>query len=248
LLEIPTDYPRPAIQTSRGAHASFTVSKEVSETLKTLGQQENATLFMVLLAAFKTLLYRYSGQEDITVGTGIANRPQVELESLIGLFVNTLALRSDLSGNPTFRELLQRVRETTHEAYACQDVPFETLVEVLQPARNPSYTPLFQVMLVLQNAQMGSLELPGLVPSSLGFENKTAKFDLYLSLTESPDGIHGSLEYNIDLFSDSTIARITQHFQAMLADIAANPDEEISRLSITTHEESRQLIYDFNEG
>ena len=178
VLELPADRPRPAVQIYRGAKQSVFLSQTLSKAIKKLSRQEGVTLFMTLLAAFKVLLYRYTGQEDIVVGSPIANRNQTDIEDLIGFFVNTLVLRTDLSSDPTFQQLLNRVREVALDAYAHQDLPFEKLVEELQPERNLSHNPLFQVLFILQNAPMPSIELPDLTISPVKIDSKTAKFDL----------------------------------------------------------------------
>ncbi|MEH2411053.1 amino acid adenylation domain-containing protein [Nostoc sp.] len=242
LLELPTDHPRPATQTFQGATCSFELSVELSVALKKLSQHEGATLFMTLLAAFQTLLWRYTGQEDIVVGSPIANRNRADIEGLIGFFVNTLVLRTNMAGNPTFRELLTRVRELALGAYAHQDLPFEQLVEELQPPRDLSHTPLFQVMFVLQNAPMSALELPGLIFSPLASESSTAKFDLTLDMTETVQGLVGTLEYNTDLFESSTICRMVGHLQMLLSGIVANPQQRLSQLSLLTQAEKTLLV------
>ncbi|WP_442949189.1 amino acid adenylation domain-containing protein [Nostoc sp.] len=242
LLELPTDHPRPATQTFQGATYSFELSVELSVALKKLSQHEGVTLFMTLLAAFQTLLWRYTGQEDIVVGSPIANRNRADIEGLIGFFVNTLVLRTKMGGNPTFRELLTRVRELALGAYAHQDLPFEQLVEELQPPRDLSYTPLFQVMFVLQNAPMSALELPGLTFSPLASKSSTAKFDLTLDITERVQGLVGTLEYNTDLFESSTICRMVGHLQMLLSGIVANPQQRLSELSMLTQPEKTLLV------
>ncbi|MEG3959207.1 amino acid adenylation domain-containing protein [Microcoleus sp. herbarium2] len=246
LLELPTDRPRPAVQTFQGAHQSFALSKEVTEALITLSQRQGVTLFMTLLAAFGTLLHRYTGQADICVGTPIANRNRAEIEGLIGLFVNTLVLRTDISGNPSFEDLLSRVRQVALEAYAHQDVPFEQLVEALQPSRDLSYTPLFQVMFVLQNAPMPSLKLQGLTLTPLAVESATAKFDLTLSLENSEQGLTGAWEYNKDLFDAATIVRMSGHFQTLLEAMVTNPQEPVSQLPLLSTAEQHQLLVEWN--
>ena len=193
------------------------------EALKALSQREGVTLFMTLLAAFQILLHRYTGQDDILVGSPIAGRTRTELEGLIGFFVNTLVLRTDLSGNPTFRELLGRVREVALGAYAHQDLPFEKLVEELQPERSLSHSPLFQVMFILQNAPRQTLALPGLTLRRLEVDSGTAKFDLTLSMTESADGLRAVWEYNTDLFEAATHRRLQGHFQTLLEGIVTDP-------------------------
>jgi amino acid adenylation domain-containing protein len=247
LLELPTDRPRLAVQTFRGAHQSFALSKEVTEALITLSQRQGATLFMTLLAAFEILLHRYTGQADICVGTPIANRNRAEIEGLIGLFVNTLVLRTDMSGNPSFEDVLSRVRDVALEAYAHQDLPFEQLVEALQPSRDLSHTPLFQVMFVLENAPMPSLKLQGLTLSLLEVESATAKFDLTLSLENSEQGLIGSWEYNTDLFDAATITRIAGHYETLLEAIVTNPQQQVSQFPLLSEAERHQLLVEWND-
>ncbi|MFS0516453.1 amino acid adenylation domain-containing protein [Nostoc sp. UIC 10607] len=247
LLSLPTDRPRPAVQTFQGASQSFVLSVELIAALNLLSQEAGVTLFMTLLAAFDTLLYRYTGTEDILVGSPIANRNRSELEGLIGFFVNTLVFRADMSGNPSFRELLGRVQKTAMDAYAHQDLPFEMLVEALHPERNLSHTPVFQVMFVLQNAPMPKMELPGLTLSPLAVESLTAKFDLTLTMENTPNGFVGSWEYNTDVFDASTIERMTGHFQTLLTGIVANPKVPVSHLPLLTEIERYQLLYKWND-
>jgi amino acid adenylation domain-containing protein len=246
ILLLPTDRPRPAIQSDRGAWEFIELGKSLTDALITLSRREGVTLFMTLLTAFKTLLNRYTGQHDIIVGSPIANRNQVELENLIGFFVNMLALRTDLSSDPPFRKLLQRVGETTRIAYDHQHMPFEKLVAELQPDRNLSHTPLFQATFVLQNMPREALEITGLTVSSFPLSTGTAKYDLMLSLTEQPAGLCGVLEYNTDLFERSTIVRILGNFQTLLNSIVASPDCRISQLSLLSDGEIRQVLKDWN--
>jgi amino acid adenylation domain-containing protein len=241
-LPLPTDRPRPAIQTFIGSHQQFKLSQPLSQRLNQLSQEHGVTLFMTLLAAFTTLLYRYTGQTDILVGSPIANRNRREIEGLIGFFVNTLVLRLNLDNDLSFQDLLTRVREVSLAAYAHQDLPFEMLVETLQPQRDLSHTPLFQVMFVLQNAPIADLELAGLKISPLSTENTTAKFDLTLSMENIEEGLVGVWEYNTDLFDDSTIERMSGHFVTLLEDIVANPTKPILRLSLLTEAEKLQLL------
>ncbi|PMB39472.1 non-ribosomal peptide synthetase [Fischerella thermalis CCMEE 5319] len=248
VLKLPTDRPRPAIQTDRGATQSFIFSKSLAAALKNLSQQEGVTLFMTLLAAFKILLHRYTQQNDILVGTPIANRNRSEIEGLIGFFVNTLVLRSNLTGNPTFRELLQRVREVTLGAYAHQDLPFEQLVEELQPERDLSHNSLFQVMFILQNAHTEVLHLPDLTINPLQVENKTANFDLTLSMVETETELRGSIEYNTDLFDADRITRILGHFQTLLQGIVVHPDKNLSDLALLTPVENQQILTTWNSN
>ncbi|MEH2405965.1 MAG: amino acid adenylation domain-containing protein [Nostoc sp.] len=242
VLELPTDHPRSAVQTFQGASYSFELSVELSQALKKLSQQQGTTLFMTLLAAFQTLLWRYTGQEDIVVGSPIANRNRAEIEGLIGFFVNTLVLRTNLASNPTFGELLTRVREVALGAYTHQDLPFEKLVDELQPQRSLSYTPLFQVMFALQNAPMSALELPGLSLNLLASESGSTKFDLTLLMTETAQGLIGSLEYNTDLFESSTISRMAEHLQTLVSGIVANPQQRLSELPLLTQAEKALLV------
>ncbi|WP_442937688.1 non-ribosomal peptide synthase/polyketide synthase [Nostoc sp.] len=246
-LPLPTDRPRPAVQTFNGAYLEFVLSGELTQRLVQLSQQQGVTLFMTLLAAYNTLLYRYTGQTDILVGTPIANRDRTEIEGLIGFFVNTLVMRTDLSLNPSFNELLPRIREMALSAYAHQDLPFEMLVEALQPERDMSHTPLFQVMFALQNAPMSEIELTGLTVSSLPIESSTAKFDLTLSMENTSTGLVGGWEYNTDLFDSSTIERMTGHFACLLEGIVANPSDRISQLPMLTASEQQQLLVEWND-
>ncbi|MHC5759315.1 non-ribosomal peptide synthase/polyketide synthase [Nostoc sp.] len=246
-LPLPTDRPRPAVQTFNGAYLEFALSGELTQRLVQLSQQQGVTLFMTLLAAYNTLLYRYTGQTDILVGTPIANRDRTEIEGLIGFFVNTLVMRTDLSLNPSFNELLPRIREMALSAYAHQDLPFEMLVEALQPERDMSHTPLFQVMFALQNAPMSEIELTGLTVSSLPIESSTAKFDLTLSMENTSTGLVGGWEYNTDLFDSSTIERMTGHFACLLEGIVANPSDRISQLPMLTASEQQQLLVEWND-
>ncbi|MCY7283313.1 MAG: amino acid adenylation domain-containing protein, partial [Cyanobacteria bacterium CAN_BIN43] len=247
LLELPTDRPRPPVQTFRGAEQIFIIPADLTSALHSLSRQEEVTLFMTLLAAFDILLARYTGQIDILIGSGIANRHHGQLEGLIGFFVNTLVLRTDLSGNPSFRELLGRVQAMVLPAYDHQDLPFEMLVDVLKPERSPSHSPLFQVAFVLQNAPVSEIELAGLTLSTLTTEHKTAKLDLTLSLEQINDELIGSWEYNTDLFDDDTITRMAGHFQTVLAGIVADPEQPIARLPLLTVTEQNQLLHEWND-
>ncbi|MBG1243112.1 non-ribosomal peptide synthetase [Nostoc sp. NZL] len=247
LLSLPTDRPRPAVQTYQGTHQEFALSEELTGKLAKLSQEQGVTLFMTLLAAFDTLLYRYTGTEDILVGSPIANRDRSEIEGLIGFFVNTLVMRTDLSGNPSFSELLGRVREIAMEAYSHQHLPFEMLVEALQPERDLSHSPLFQVMFVLQNAPTSGLELTGLTVSSLPIKGTTSRFDLTLIMQNSLTGLVGVWEYNTDLFDVSTIERMTGHFVTLVESIIANPEERISQLPLLTQPEQQKLLVEWND-
>ena len=246
ILELPTDHPRPAVQTYKGKRKARVLHKTLHEGIKALSEREGVTLFMTLLAAFQTLLHRYTGQDDIIVGSPIANRNQLEIERLIGFFVNTLVLRTDLSGNPTFRELLKRVREVALGAFVHQDLPFEKLVEELRVSRDLSYNPLFQVMFVLQNAPREPLQLSGLTLTPLDAETDTAKFDLTMELIEEPEGLASSIEYNTDLFDTDTVERMAGHFQALLQGIVSNPDARLSELPLLTEPERHRLLVEWN--
>ncbi len=239
VLQLPSDKTRPPVQSFKGAQQPFALSSTLTEALKTFARQEGATLSMTLLAVFKTLLYRYTGQEDILVGLPIANRQRPELEGLMGFFVNTLVLRTDLSGNPTFRQLLARVREVTLEADAHQDLPFEKLVEALQPERELSRNPLFQIAFVM------APPMPVLAPpwsdSQLDIDTGTAKFDLTLAFNERPGGLLGAFEYSTDLFEADAIARMVGHLQTLLEGILANPDQSIAVLPLLTPSEWQQM-------
>ncbi|HEY9901691.1 MAG TPA: amino acid adenylation domain-containing protein, partial [Candidatus Sericytochromatia bacterium] len=260
-LNLPTDRPNPAIQSYGGATQFLELPPSLSKALEKLSQREGVTLFMILLAAFQTLLYRYTQQEDIVVGSPIANRNRSEIERLIGFFVNSLVLRTDLSGNPTFLELLGRVREVTLGAYAHQDLPFEKLVEELQPERSLSRHPLFQVVFALQNAPMEALELPELTLSPLTIDFKTTRFDLEFNLWEASqgfrslwgerwehsEGIRGVVVYNTDLFDAATITRMLGHFQTLLEGIVANPHARIANLPLLSEAERHQLLVEWND-
>jgi amino acid adenylation domain-containing protein/non-ribosomal peptide synthase protein (TIGR01720 family) len=242
VLELPSDYPRPAEMSYRGAHLTFTLPARLSQELRALSQREGVTLFMALLGAFQTLLMRYSGQEDIVVGTPVAGRHQRETEELVGLFVNTLVLRTDLSGNPTFRQVLRRVREVCLGAYEHQDLPFEKLVETLQPERSLSYSPLFQVIFALEHASAEQINLPGLTLQRVERAGDTSKFDLSMFLSETPAGLVGVIEYATDLFKAETIARLRGHWERLLEEVVAHPDQPIAELMLLTEEERQQAL------
>src|SRR5215217_5076406 len=247
VLEFPADRVRPPRQSFRGAVRRFALSEELSAAIKSLGRQEGATLFMTLLGAFQSLLHRYTNQTDILIGTGIANRNRAEIENLIGFFVNTLVLRTDFGGRPTFRELLRRVRDLTLEAYAHQDLPFERVVEELQPARDLSRNPIFQVSFVLQNAPLQELELPGLTLRMQEFETQTTRFDLECHVWDEAGGLHGFLFYSTDLFTEATIERLLAHYRKLLEEVVANPDQRVSEIQFLTEDEQRKLLLEWNE-
>ncbi|MBD2103129.1 non-ribosomal peptide synthetase [Leptolyngbya sp. FACHB-261] len=255
-LNLPTDRPRPATQTHRGASEILDLPQDLTAALEALSQKGGVTLFMTLLAAFQILLYRYTQQSDVAVGCPIANRNRSEIEGLIGFFVNSLVLRVDLAGNPSFEALLERVREVALGAYAHQDLPFEKLVEELQPERDLSRNPLFQVVFALQNAPMQALKLPGLTLSPLPLEVRTVRFDLEFLWEGSEalsglwgrpsEGLRGMLIYSTDLFDASTIRRLLQNFKTLLESIVANPQQRLLELSLLTLAEQQQILIEWN--
>jgi amino acid adenylation domain-containing protein len=246
VLEIPIDRPRAGVRSSSGASHRFVLAPGLLQGLTGIARRSGATLFMTLLAAFDALLSRYTGQEDIAVGSPIAGRTQVETEDLIGFFVNTLVLRTDLSGDPTFTELLARVRETALSAYAHQDLPFERLVEELQPERSLSHTPLFQVLFQVSPWGQKREEFSELTVESFGVEDKIAKFDLSLRVFAGADRISSAFEYKTDLFDAETIRRMAGHWQALLAGIVANPDRPISEIPLLDEPERHRILVEWN--
>ena len=247
VLELPTDYPRPPMHTYQGANLHFKLDVETSRALNDVAKKQGATLFMTLFAALQVLLHRYSGQDDVCVGTPIAGRVRPELEQLIGCFVNTLAIRSDLSGNPTFTSLLKQVQQNLTGAYDHQDIPFERLVDELGVAREMSHTPLFQVMFVLQNATTTSaLALPGLNIELLPEESETSKFDITINMREEKGCLLGDWEFRTDLFEARTIQRMITHFQNVLKFVAANPSGAIDDFDYLTAQERQQILVDWN--
>lgn len=246
LLPLPTDYQRPPQLTYAGASQPFSLDERCVNSLRRLGRTCEATLFMTLLAGFQVLLARYSGQDDIAVGTPVAGRNRTELEPLIGFFVNTLVLRTSLSGNPTVAELLQQVRKTALEAYANQDVPFEKLVEELQPGRDLGRTPLFQVMLAMQNTPAQEWSLPSVSLRIEDVENETAKFDLALALYEREHEIQGTIRYSMELFAAATMQRLARHFRQVLESMAQNPQQLVHEIPLLTEEERSQVLVEWN--
>jgi amino acid adenylation domain-containing protein len=246
VLALPTDRPRPSVPTYRGGQVSFWLPKPLTTALKALSDRQGATLFMTLLAAFKALLHRYTAQDRIVVGTPIANRRRVEVEGLIGFFVNTLVLHTDLSGNPSFHELLARVRQVALGAYAHQDLPFERLVEELQPERTLSYHPVVQVMFNYRSDPEDSGAWPGLAVSLLPRENDSQPFDLLLAIADEPAGLKGSLSYSSDLFDASTMQRLVGHYHMLLEEIIAHPEQPIATLPLLTAAERQQLLVEWN--
>ncbi len=246
LLELPTDRPRPAVQTFRGGRVRMALPPALFEGLEALGRRQGATPFMSVLAAFDALLARYTGQEDLVVGSPVAGRPLAELEGLIGFFVNTLVLRTDLSGDPGFAEILERVRQAATAAYAHQDLPFEKLVAELTPARTLAHAPLFQILLALQNAPAESPRLGAAQASPFATEAATAKFDLTLTLSARGGRLAGSWLYNADLFDPATIARMAGHFERLVAAAVARPEAPLGSLTLLSEAERAQLM-EWNE-
>ena len=246
-LLLPTDFPRPALLSYRGARHPIVFDRERTQAVKALGHRENATPFMVLLAAWQVLLARYSGQVDLCVGSPIAGRTRTEIEGLIGFFANTLVLRTDLSGNPTFRELLRKVRETTLDAFAHQDLPFEKLVAELSPQRSLSHPPLFQVTFALQNAPSAPLELPGTTAEQLELQNDTCKFELTLALAERDGQLRGTLEYSTDLFEAATIDRMIGHYQSLLDNVVQDAGQPMGVLPMLSADERHRLLHEWSQ-
>ena len=247
ILELPTDYHRPAVQTYRGRRDPLTLSSRLVNHLRQLSHREGKTLFMTLFAAFNVLLHRYTGQKDLVVGSPIANRTREEIEPLIGFFVNTLALRTNLSGNPTFRELLDRAQRVCLDAYVNQDLPFEQLVVHLQPERSASQTPVFQVMFVLQNAHDRQITLPELEVVCEEISTDTSKLDLTLFMEEFGDHLIATAEYNTDLFKTDTIHRLLGYYQRLLEEIVSNPDSRLRDLVLLADSEPKPIAEDLKQ-
>ena len=241
-LQLWTDRPRPPVQTFNGGKAAALYPKELITRLRGLGRDHRATLFMTLLAAFNVLLHRYTDQEDIVVGTPTAGRSRTELEGLVGFFINTLVLRTDLSGHPTFLETLERVKQMSLDAFAHQEVPFDRLVEEIRPDRDPSRNPLFQVAFALQNVPQEPMSLAGLDVKGEPPRGESTRFDLELHLVESPAGLHAVCSYSMDLFDADTIARMLEHFRNVLEAVAANPRQRIDQLAVISAAERRMLV------
>ncbi len=247
LLELPTDRPRPAMQTFNVAKEPLHFPAELSTAVRKLSRKLGVTPFMTLLAAFQALLHRYSGQDQVLVGSPIANRTKSEIEKLIGFFVNTLVLKADFSDNPTFEDLLLQVRETALGAFAHQDLPFEKLVEELHPERDMSHSPLFQVAFILQNAPMRDIvDLPDLKMQALESPDTTAKFDLTLTMIEAGDEFIGDMEYNTDLFDRETIVRMLDHLRLIVQQMTGDPEASVGALPLLTEKEKQQILYDWN--
>ncbi|MCB4751168.1 MAG: condensation domain-containing protein, partial [Sulfurovum sp.] len=247
-LALATTYPRPAIQSNRGNTLSFSINKEITKKLNTLSNKYDTTLFMTLLSSFGLLMHKYSGQEELIIGSPIANRNRFETEPLIGFFVNTLALKQDFSSDMKFSTVLQQTKEHTLSAYDHQDVPFEKIVDALDIPRDTSRSPLFQVMFVLQNTpENTTLELPELKIEGIAFENSTSKFDLTMDIAEVNEELHGSLEYATDLFSQTYIESMIEHFKILLEAIVKDETQAISKYPILTKQEEQQLLIEYND-
>src|SRR5712692_354336 len=246
VLKLPTDRPRPVIQSFRGARHTFALPRPLPQAIKALSRREEGTLFMTLLAAYEALLFRYTGQDDLLVGSTLANRTRREVEDLIGYFVNTIVLRTNLAGNPSFRELLRRVSKVTLGAQAHQALPFEMLVKEIAPRRDLSRNPLFQVLFALQNTPMPTIALSGISLSPVDFSPRTIVFDLTLSMEETEQGLVGTFEYATDLFDTATIVRMAGHFKTMLEGIVSNPEQQISDLPLLTPSEWQQAVVEWN--
>ena len=246
-LQLPTDYPRPALQSTRGANLFFTIGLSLVTQLQQLSQQQGTTLFMTLLAAFKLLLHRYSGQQDICVGTPIAGRLQEEVENLVGFFVNTLVLRTEVNGADDFLSLLEKVKQTTMDAFEHQEAPFEKIVETVVKERDLGRSPLFQVLFALQNLPAAQqLILPGLTLTSESLENRNAKFDLSFYITETANELQCSVEYCTDLFGEQTITRMMEHYKVLLSAVVQNPGQKLGSIKMLAAAEEQQLLKDFN--
>ena len=245
-LELPTDRPRPAIRVGRGGEARSKLPLELVGQIKALGREEGGTVFMTLLASFQALLSRYSGMEDVAVGSPIAGRTRSEVEDLIGFFANTIVFRGDLAGDPTFRDLLRRTKASVLGAIAHQDMPFDQLVTALRPARDTGRTPLFQVMFALQNAPLPPLESPEMAMTPIPVNSQTARTDLTLFAAEEADGLDATLEYDLDLFEPATAERMLRHWRTLLESVVADPDRPISACPMLSEEEQRQLLRQYD--
>jgi surfactin family lipopeptide synthetase A len=245
-LALPTDRPRPALQTQRGDFLRIALPLDLTSALAEVGRQDGASLFMVLLAAFNALLHRYTSQEDILIGSPIANRDRVEIEQAIGFYTNTVVYRTDLSGEPTFRELLARVRRTALGVFANQDAPFEKVVDAVRPSRDLSHNPLFQVMFAVQKSPDTALQLDGVDVRAMPVGSGTSKFDMLFELQEVPDGLVGMLEYNTDLFDRGTVERMVEHYRVLLEGIAADPSQPIAALPVLPPHEEQRVLEEWN--
>ena len=246
-LDLPADRARPPKESFRGARVSMHLDSGLTESLTARAREEGVTFFMILLAAFKTLLSRYTGQEDLLVGVPIANRQRAEIEGLVGFFANTLVMRTSLSGDPTFRELLHRVKETAIQAYANQDMPFEKLVEMLDVRRNAGHSPVFQVSFALQDFPAVTLDLPGITASPWPTETRTSKFDLSLAVERTPSGWMATADFSTDLFDSDRIERMLGHWRVMLESVSKDPDQHLHEIPLLTQTERQQLLVEWND-
>ncbi|HYP25737.1 MAG TPA: amino acid adenylation domain-containing protein, partial [Blastocatellia bacterium] len=247
-LDLPIARPGAGTQTHKGSSEPFSLPADLTARIKSFSRREGVTVFMTLLAAFKALLHRYMSQTDLIIGTPVAGRTRLETEPLIGLFINTLALRTDLSGNPTFRQLAQRVKKVTWDAFSRQDVPFERLVEELQPDRDLRRTPIFQALFAFQSGLSERIQMPGLTCSIEASETGAAKFDLTLYVDETDRGLDGALVYRADLFDRASIRRMVEHFMVIIRGALANPDSPVSALPIMSEPERRRLLVEWNQS
>lgn len=246
-INLPLDHPRPDFPANTGKRKVTIYAPALGESLKTLALKENVTLFMVLLSAFDVLLHRYSAMEQISVGVPVANRNRTELQDLIGFFANTLVMRADFSQKPTYLDLLRQVRDTAMAAYEHQDIPFERLVEVLQPERTFNRPPFFQVMFVLQNQPMPAVDQPGLRIEPIEIHNSTSKFDILLNVFETPEGFNVGIEYADDLFDEDTIERMLEHYRILLQGIVERPESPVDELPMLSEAEKQTLLFDWNQ-
>ncbi|HVN54986.1 MAG TPA: amino acid adenylation domain-containing protein [Anaerolineaceae bacterium] len=246
ILELPTDRPRPSIQSYRGAIQELSLPKELVSQMKAVCQKEGVTVYMLLLAVYQVLMARYTGQDDIAIGTALANRTHAEIEPLVGFFVNTLVLRGKISSETTFRAYLRQVRDTCLGAYANQDLPFEMLVDALQPERSLSHSPLFQVAFNMQSVPVDRYSLPDLEMEPLIIHNNGTSFDLFLNIGETESGLVAVMEYNLDIFHETTIQRLLRHFESLLTAALTNPNQPVHHLPLLTAEERSQMLVEWN--
>ena len=248
VLNLPTDYPRPALRDFKGSTISFEIGKQETSALKTCALDAGATLYMVLLAVYNIFLSKISNQENIVIGTPLAGRMHTDLQQIIGMFVNTLMLKSNPVGEKTFAKFLEAVKERTIEAFANQDFQYEDLVEILAPRRDPSRNPLFDSMFVLQNIEFARVEVPGLKLLPHEYEKNTTKFDLVLQAYESGESLTLVFEYSTKLFKEKTIQRFAGYFKNLVNAVLADTEKKISEIELLSKEEKDRLLYDFNPG
>ena len=246
-IDLPTDYPRPPEQTFAGRTYRAKIDAQLSQKVKRLAQSASVTLNTLLLSVFNVLLYRYTQHEDIAIGIPIANRNQTETKNLIGFFLNTLVIRTDLTGEPTFRELLEKTKSTLLDAYEHQDMPFEKLIEVLNPVRDMSRSPLVQIMFVMEDTSLGVERIANIELETLQVETRTSKFDLTLFVEYAEDNLYLSFEYSTDIFSEDRIKRMAMHYEQLLKSIVDFPDGEIASLELLTEAEKHQVLVEWND-